>query len=96
MAVFFWYLVKSEFSSAGYGTRVPWTSHLLKGTRKLRLCITGQHNCLNFVKLSIFYYDQKIYSMIHRAGLKRDIVAKILKKKFKNEGLCFLTSDTLP
>ena len=40
MAVFFWYLVKSDLSSVGYCTRVHWTSHFLQGTRNPRSCIT--------------------------------------------------------
>ena len=41
MAVFFWYLVKSDFSCVGYCTRVQWTSHFLQDTRYTRPCING-------------------------------------------------------
>ena len=40
MALFFWYLLKSDLSSASYCTRVNWTSHFLQDTRNTRPCIT--------------------------------------------------------
>ena len=41
MAVFFFYLVKSDLSSVHYCTRVQWTNQFLQGTRKTRPYITG-------------------------------------------------------
>ena len=40
-AVFFWYLLKSDLSSAGFSTRVHWTSQFLQGTRNTQPCLTG-------------------------------------------------------
>ena len=39
--LFFWYLVKIDFSSVCYCTRVHWTSNFLQGIRKKRRYITG-------------------------------------------------------
>ena len=42
MAVFLWYLVKSDMSSVSYCTQVHWTGHFFfKGNRNTRLCLTG-------------------------------------------------------
>ena len=41
MAVFFWYLVKSDLSIVRYCTHIHWTSHFLQGTRKTEPCLTG-------------------------------------------------------
>ena len=41
MAVFFWYLGKSDLSSVCYCRCVHQTSHFLQGTRTTRPCITG-------------------------------------------------------
>ena len=41
MAVFLWFLVKSDLSSVGYCTRVNRISHFLQGTRITRPWITG-------------------------------------------------------
>ena len=41
MAVLFWYLVKSDWSSVRYCTGEHWTSHFLQGPRNTRQCITG-------------------------------------------------------
>ena len=41
MAVFFWYLVKSDWSSVRYCTSLHWTSHSFKDTRKIRPRLTG-------------------------------------------------------
>ena len=42
MAMFFWYLVKSDDSvRAPWYSGVHWTSHYLQGTRNTRPCITG-------------------------------------------------------
>ena len=38
MAVFFWYIVKSNLSSVRYCNRVNCTSQFLQGTRKTRPC----------------------------------------------------------
>ena len=41
MAVYFWYLVKSDLSSVYVYSSVHWASHLLQGTRKIRPCLNG-------------------------------------------------------
>ena len=41
MAVFYWYLVKSDLSSLLIYSSVYWTSHFLLGTRKAQPCLTG-------------------------------------------------------
>ena len=45
MAVFFWYLVKSDFFSVHYCKHVHWTSHLFQVTKKGRPCLTGHPVC---------------------------------------------------
>ena len=40
MAVFFWYLGKSDLSSVHVYSSVDCTSHFLQGTRKTRPCLT--------------------------------------------------------
>ena len=42
MAVFFWYLVKSDLFSVRVYSSLRWTSHFLQGTRKTRPCLSGQ------------------------------------------------------
>ena len=42
MAMFFWFLVKSDMSNVRYCTRVHWPSHFFQGTRKTRPCLTCQ------------------------------------------------------
>ena len=41
MAVYFWYLVKSDLSSVHVYSSAYWTSHFLQGTRKTCPCLTG-------------------------------------------------------
>ena len=41
MAVFFWYLVKSDLSSVRVYISLHWKSHFLQVTRKKRPCLTG-------------------------------------------------------
>ena len=42
MAVFFWYLVKSDLSSVQVCSSVHWTSHFLQDARKTRPCLSGR------------------------------------------------------
>ena len=41
MALFLWYLIKSDFSNVRYCTRVHWTSHFSKVSKKTRPYLTG-------------------------------------------------------
>ena len=41
MAVFLWYLIKSDVSSVRYSTRVHWTGNFLQGIRKTQPCLSG-------------------------------------------------------
>ena len=43
MAVFFWYLGKSEHCTVTRYRSVHWTSHFLQGTRKTWPCLSGDH-----------------------------------------------------
>ena len=50
MAVFFSYPAKSDFSSVGYCTLLPWTGNFLQGIRNTRPCING-HPVYPFLKV---------------------------------------------
>ena len=42
MAVYFWYLVKIDLSRVHVYNSIHWTSHFLKGTRKIRPCLSDR------------------------------------------------------
>ena len=48
MTVCFWYLVKSDLSSAHVYSCLHWTSNFLQGTRKTRPCFAGHPVALEF------------------------------------------------
>ena len=57
MAVFFWYLLKSDLSSVRYFPRVHQTSHFYQGTRKTRTYLTGhlvEYTILRYCNYTIF------------------------------------------
>ena len=80
MAVFFWYLVRSDLSSVRYSPRIYWTIDFLQGTRNTRPCKNGPS----------ISYTNKIVSVGGRGGGRN--VQKILTELtislyFPREGL---------